>query len=92
MLYAIFPLGGDNPQLPKDVEERFEVIYTQYAPRAWFVDFKGTTDELTELIWPEEFDEDAHPLPEGFVVRLHRYNGWANSDLWEWLGAHRRER
>ena len=94
MLYAMFPLEGGNPQIPNGLEDHIAVkaIYTPYAPKAWFIDFEGTTNELTDLIWPDDFDEDTHPLPAGIVTRMDRYNGWASPDLWEWLGVHHHDR
>lgn len=85
MLYAVVAFGGDEPRLPDEVKSRLRNINDQYAPAAWFVTFDGTADELTDLIWPEGFDEDAHPMPEGIVIRISAYNGFASERFWEWL-------
>lgn len=88
MLYAVVALGGDDPRLPDEVKSRLRNINDQYAPTAWFVTFDGTADELTDLIWPDDFDEAAHPMPEGIVIRIAAYNGFASQRFWEWLGVH----
>ena len=85
MLYAVVAFGGDEPRLPDEVKSRLRNINDQYAPAAWFVTFDGTADELTDLIWPDGFDEDAHPMPEGIVIRISAYNGFASERFWEWL-------
>lgn len=92
MLYAVVPLAGDEPKLPDDLKGNFRHINEQYAPKAWFVTFSGTTEELTDLIWPDNSDEDDYPMPVGVVIRMDRYNGLASKQLWEWLGVHHHER
>ena len=92
MLYAVVPLAGDDPKLPDGLKSHVSIMNEQYAPRAWFVAFNGTTDELTDLIWPEQVDEGDHPMPLGMVIRMDRYNGFASTQLWEWLGVHHHER
>ena len=88
MLYAIVAFAGDEPRLPDGVKEHLRNINDQYAPTAWFVTFDGTADELTDLIWPDDFDEAEHPMPEGIVIRVSAHNGFASKRLWEWLGVH----
>ena len=92
MLYAVVPLAGDASKLPDGLKSHFSVINEQYAPKAWFVVFEGTTDELTDIIWPEEEDKDDYVMPVGIVIRMDRYNGLASNQLWEWLGVHHHER
>ena len=75
MLYAVVPLAGDDPKLPDGLKGRVKIMNERYAPKAWFITFDGTTDELTDLIWPEEMDEDDHPMPLGMVIRMDRITG-----------------
>ena len=88
MLHAVVALGGDDPRLPDEVKSRLGRINDQYAPAAWFVTFDGTADELADPIWPDDFDEAAHPMPEGIVIRMAACNGFASQRFWEWLRVH----
>lgn len=63
-------------------------IYDRYAPRAWFVRYEGTSGELTDIIWPDEDSPEEYAMPSGIVIRIPTdgFNGFASTDLWEWLG------
>ena len=88
MLYAIIPLSPAQ-SLPDNVEDTIAVVYDDYAPQAWFVRFDGTARELTDLIWPDDVDEESHPIRDGVVIEMSQVNGFASGDLWEWLRVHR---
>ena len=82
---------SESQELPDTIKNRNLPIYDDYAPHVWFVSFDGTTNELTDLIWPDDHMEESHSIPEGIVIRMRWYNGFASTGLWEWLGIHRGE-
>ena len=100
MLYAIFPLSEadlhaalDSSDLSLDLPDRVKAtaakIYDKYAPKAWFVDYDGTTDDLMDLLWPDEQKAEAFAFVDGIVVSAGGLTGYASNDLWEWLRINR---
>lgn len=100
MLYAIFPLSeadlhaaldssDDSLDLPERVKAAVGKVYDKYAPMAWFVDYEGTTDDLVDLIWPDEQKAEACAFVDGIVVSAGGLAGYASNDLWEWLRINR---
>ena len=89
MMYAIVSLSGEG-KLPETARKECSAVYDKYAPRAWFVLFDGTTKELTDLVWPDDQDDESFSIPAGIVVRLTRTNnnGFASYNLWDWIEAH----
>ena len=83
MIYAVLSLEEDG-KLPDSVKKAATAIFDDYAPRAWFVAFDGTTTELNDLLWPDD-EEDSSPVGNGVVLPVIRHAGYASDDLWEWL-------
>ena len=86
MIYAVIPLQGDA-KLPDKVWKSAKAIFDTYAPAAWFVDFDGTGDELSDLIWPDG-EESLSPISTGIILRVSAHCGYASNKLWEWLKVH----
>ena len=86
MIYAVVALG-DGAELPERVREVSKAIFDLYAPRTWFVAFEGTTDELTNLLWPDD-EEGSSPAGAGLVLPIETRSGYASAKLWEWLKVH----
>ena len=73
----------------KGLHKRIEAVpnsglFTNMAPAAYFIDYAGTADELSELIG---YNGDKE-VGTGIVVALDRYSGWASKKLWEWTDLH----
>lgn len=100
MLYAIFSLSEEDLQaalsssdesidLPDRVKGAVRKVYDKYAPMAWFVEYDGTTDDLGDLLWPDEQEAGACAFVDGLVVSAVGLAGYASNDLWEWLRINR---
>ena len=85
MLYAVIPLEKDG-KFPDKARKAAKAVLDEYAPRVWFVAFDGTTAELTDLIWPDDKEDDS-PIGPGIVIAINHRNGYSRMTLWEWLKA-----
>ena len=83
MLYAVISFS-DGAELPAKAQNAAKHIFDLYAPRAWFMEFDGTSYELTDLIWPDG-KEESSPAGKGIVILIENQNGYASGSLWEWL-------
>lgn len=89
MIYAVMSFEEDG-ELPKKVRNAAKAVFADYSPRVWFIDFNGTTRELTDLIWPDD-KEDLSSIANGAVVQIDKeskYSGYASEELWAWLKVH----
>lgn len=90
MIYAVVPLSGENAPNNLQIQEKVVAIdhaaYTLYAPRIYFVRYKGSAGDLAKQIGfaPPENNEKVR---EGIVLRIHRfeYSGLALGNLWPML-------
>ena len=62
------------------LKEQGRPVYTDYAPIAYFVSYKGTTRELAE-----EIGFSGGESGTGIVIPISNYYGYAAKDLWEWM-------
>ena len=83
VLYAVISFS-DGAELPANAQNAAKHIFDLYAPRAWFMEFNGTSYELTDLIWPDG-KEESSPAGKGLVLLIENQNGYASTSLWEWL-------
>jgi hypothetical protein len=89
MMYILVCLGEVDEErarafLDAQHTRGLQVVYQDYAPRAWVVSYKGTSRQLADLIWPDGVDEEEYAISDGFVVRAREpdVNGYANLELW----------
>ena len=81
-MYAVIQLGhGDTPE---EITAKLQGIdnstYTYYANRGvFFLRYGGTARQLAEMVG---FDSNT-----GIVVAMGQNYGYANGDLWDWMGA-----
>ena len=84
MIYAIVPFQrSEEEKLRQKIEtlkEQGRPVYTDYAPIAYFVSYKGTTRELAE-----EIGFSGGESGTGIVIPISNYYGYAAKDLWEWM-------
>ena len=66
MIYALISFES-KAELPGRVKTAAKAVMDMYAPYAWFIDFDGTTDELTDLIWPDD-GELPGPVPSIYCI------------------------
>ena len=66
------------------------VIYDGYAPIAWIVSYNGTPRQLTDLIWPDDVDEEDYAIEYGVVVRINHktINGFTATEFWEFFSKY----
>jgi hypothetical protein len=55
----------------------------EFKDDVWFVEFKGTSQDLAEKLGIRSGNVGA-----GIVIPISNYSGRAPSDTWEWLRAH----
>lgn len=77
---------------PKDEDKAVETlkrycprVYEVYAPRAWFVEFDGSVNELVDNLWP---DDDIHRngFDVGYIAQAKpKGSGLVARSLWDWL-------
>ena len=61
-------------------------VYEHYAPRGlYFVRFGCTAQQLAERMGFAT-KHDTHPI-RGVVLGVSQYFGFANRDLWNWMGS-----
>ncbi len=77
-VYAIIPFNNSTT-LSDKIKSLKVKIYEGYAPAAWFVDYSGTTVELSKEL---KFGDDK---TSAIVIPVSNYHGYASRDLWEWL-------
>ena len=84
MIYAIVPFQRNEEE---KLRQRIEAlrgsgrhVYTDYAPIAYFVSYKGTTRELAE-----DIGFGGGESGTGIVIPISNYYGYAAKDLWEWM-------
>ena len=84
MIYAIVPFQrNEEEKLRQKIEafrKRGRPVYTDYAPIAYFVSYKGTTRELAE-----DIGFGGGESGTGIVIPISNYYGYAAKDLWEWM-------
>ena len=64
------------------------MVYSGYAPRVWVVSYKGTVEQLADLLWPDDTPPEEYEIPAGLVIRLkaRTISGYASRSLWDVLG------
>ena len=97
MIYAVIPLQ-DNEAYRTELEARIEKlknegsvsqplspipVYSDYAPKAYFVGYNGTSRELSEKLGYGGESENLIGL--GIVVEIRNYYGYASQTLWDWM-------
>ena len=90
MEYAIVSLSREKEaELPERVvnDPKLHMLFDGYAPHVWIVSYKGTVQQLTDLLWPNGTSEKEYELPTGLVIKFkgRNINGYAARDLWEML-------
>ncbi len=88
MLYAVIAFDQDR-ELPQVVVDKSKAFLTVYAPPVWFVDFEGTSDDLSDLIWPD--DNDPGDFGRGIILSASDRSGFASTRLWDWLKDHKHD-
>ena len=82
MVYLVAPLE-DNPKLLSHIQRLDPSAYTRHAPRLYFLNYRGTTADLTEELGFRKTRDEVGKM--GVVMKLSRINGLAYGDLWEWI-------
>ena len=91
-VYAVIPLSGQEHDLRPTIGTIDGGAYLNYEPTVYFVRFSGTSRRLAEILGfsgqPElALGDEAKTKPSsGVVVGVKDYYGFANQDLWNWLG------
>ncbi len=81
-LYMILPLDGvDAGALSRKINDICPPgsRYDGYAPKVWFVSFRGTAKQLSDAVG---FTEGP---AEGVVAAIGSNWGYAYEDLWTWV-------
>ena len=85
MIYAIIPFRLPNEdKLLEKIKDLGTPAYTDEAPKAYFVSYEGTTNQLSDAIGYSEDDE----MGTGIVMPVMNRAGYAVKDLWEWMRIH----
>ena len=81
MIYAVFVLDEDaeDYDLTSAVRKVDDEAYVTYAPRAYFLSFKGPASSLRKLLGLKDYPINV------FVAAIKENFGFANADLWEWI-------
>ena len=80
MNYAVIPLTDPGADFLEIINGIDSGAYVDYAPKVYFVRFKGTPASLSVAVG---FDSESPT--DGIVIASKDYNGYANADLWGWL-------
>ncbi len=86
-IYQVTPLTRNTAAINQKVEATIEEkdrIKLQ-ADAGWFVDFPGTTIELSKALGVTGVPEGVAPLGSVLIVAVSSYFGRGPTDMWEWL-------
>lgn len=87
-LYQITPLGSNFDQIGAAIKEKFapEDRFELQQRAGWIVSFKGTSNEVSNLIGITHDDENVKTLVgSALVTPLVSYYGRGPTNMWEWL-------
>jgi uncharacterized lipoprotein len=83
--YAVVLLAEDpdTNKTAKILQELDASVYDQYASRGvYFIRYSGTARQIHERVG---FGNAGRPV-HGIVISVSQYYGFANKELWNWMG------
>lgn len=87
-IYLVTPLGHNTDQVGEAVRKHFEPedLYELQSRSGWFVNYRGTTLELSNLLGITSVNPDEKPtLGSAMVTSVGSYYGRGATTMWEWL-------
>ena len=91
MIYAVILLKQTESQeqnfrskLSDMVDEETIEVCQYIDPPNCMISSRKSTRELRDEL---EFGDEERASGQGLVVLVQYINGWANSDVWEWINA-----
>ena len=87
MRYVVVALRTplDKEKATATLERYCSRVYSVYAPRAWFVEFDGSVNELADYLWPDE-DLTSRGFDVGYIAGAKpNGNGLVARSLWDWM-------
>ena len=87
-IFLVSPLASNADQIGMALKKVLpkEDIYEIQGRTGWFVNYEGTTVELSNLIGITSADREIKPtLGSGMVTSVGSYYGMGSTAMWEWL-------